>query len=610
MSKTLTDSHAPSFSRRALEPRHLEEMGIRLESRPAGEPLLKKANRLESRRGARAFEPFARARERMVSARTVGPSRLLSWILHPDERVPLTLVQEEPRHLMRDGWRTWLSYRILLHRGLGEADRESVLWNPILDAVAGRVEDRTTAGSAHSPQLFIRVGGQVDFGPFRHVAPDIPSKERTPEVRSWLERFLGGGGASTGTLDQRFRSDLLHRAEALGLRLLDGVEGEVDELEALAPRLPSLVWTLLGRQSASGGREGASGPERGALFHVLSRGGAHTPGFFLPPATGSLASLGDELEHLEAQAPRIRDALSVVLPDALASHGASGSRNSEDDHLRGHRRLDVLSHIARCYERSVALRRAIRDHPDRERLLSSGESIEALRTPPTHGSPLLMEGVLDSDIVARVVQRAGEVGKASFEEALAPRAANVFARIVGLLGRDVGADALCSILDARSQAGQGGASLERIHWLIVEHPGRSGDLVLEVLRRNRDDTMRAFVARDPLAFEHAALLDHLLRCKSERVHQALVNQLGELGEPPEMELRVLRGVIGKNPGVALDLIERAPSLRERLTPEDIARLLSSEVPEVRERAVTLVGSLPSSSASPSGPRTNTRCVTG
>lgn len=95
---------------------------------------IRERNEAEARSGVRRFEPSLEASERAHTARSAVRERLESWAEHPDERVPLALLDNAHLyHVLSDSYDKGRIRRALLDRGLRAAEREGLIWTTLLD---------------------------------------------------------------------------------------------------------------------------------------------------------------------------------------------------------------------------------------------------------------------------------------------------------------------------------------------------------------------------------------------------------------------------------------------------------------------------------------------
>lgn len=95
---------------------------------------IEQANEAEQLSGTRAYPSAERGIERASQAKSAVWDRLLSWALHPDERVAIALLKnpEQP-------WSRRNSTKLGIHvyaRAMREANEEGRVWTPLLDALA------------------------------------------------------------------------------------------------------------------------------------------------------------------------------------------------------------------------------------------------------------------------------------------------------------------------------------------------------------------------------------------------------------------------------------------------------------------------------------------
>lgn len=108
-------------------------------------------NRQEGYQHARKLEPAPKALERIRTQKHANRQRQNSWNYHPDERVPLRMVDL--------GYRcpSWEKLRRRLNRAAGErARQEGVLWTPLLDKIQRKRENRRWRGGRSPTQELLK----------------------------------------------------------------------------------------------------------------------------------------------------------------------------------------------------------------------------------------------------------------------------------------------------------------------------------------------------------------------------------------------------------------------------------------------------------------------
>lgn len=106
--------------------------GFRIEVRTVPESELEALNEKEGRTGARRFRPAELELERIAQTHSSSPDHLDRWIYHPDERVPIALLQSK---ILKP--RTEEALPIvaeLIVRAIREAGADR--WTPLLDALS------------------------------------------------------------------------------------------------------------------------------------------------------------------------------------------------------------------------------------------------------------------------------------------------------------------------------------------------------------------------------------------------------------------------------------------------------------------------------------------
>lgn len=119
----------------------LADPPFRLEVRRASNQEVTQINEQEGYTYSRKLEPAQQAIERAQTAQTATRDRLLSWIYHPDERVPMAMIDNQgTRYPRKEVWRDEAEFvgQHLLRRAWLEARQEGHLWTPILDKMSTR----------------------------------------------------------------------------------------------------------------------------------------------------------------------------------------------------------------------------------------------------------------------------------------------------------------------------------------------------------------------------------------------------------------------------------------------------------------------------------------
>lgn len=81
------------------------------------------------------IEPVEEALKRIEQTKQARPERIVSWALHPDERVGMAMLEAHERRNILGGENVSF-LKPLIDRQLNEARKTGILWTPILDKVA------------------------------------------------------------------------------------------------------------------------------------------------------------------------------------------------------------------------------------------------------------------------------------------------------------------------------------------------------------------------------------------------------------------------------------------------------------------------------------------
>lgn len=131
-------------------------------------------NEREDRTHGQACEPTREAINRLREQKTANSARISSWTQHPDERVPIQLIEEggqggytpETPQYWRDN--SALLRNQLYRRAIRQADQEGLLWTPLLDKIA-----------TFSVWTRTRTHPDLDYE---------TSKERARRLKAWIQQ--------------------------------------------------------------------------------------------------------------------------------------------------------------------------------------------------------------------------------------------------------------------------------------------------------------------------------------------------------------------------------------------------------------------------------------
>lgn len=574
----------------------LEALGIRLHPHEASPEDLERANAQEGNSGGRAYEPAGEAIRRMEATKGPTASRLLSWIFHPDERVPLHLMRSCRGHLDQGRWGLSVFYPILIERGIRDAQARGERWTPLLDAVGYGTVNQSHASDDYWLQMDSTLCHDPR-GPFasRRWGQPIPKSWKTEELEAWDTHLASASPADA----------YIARAEDVASALREASEGEPERLHDVAASISPFVWTVYGRMHWKE-RGLKRSPKRDPellrrLNPVLARGAADLSAFHDEPR-----QRGDPYEqasHLEAWSVVARESLRSLVPELLRSLNAHLDAPSEtashEGMIRLRRRSGAASHFG--FFLSAAFR--LRADLVREGKAPPGvDSPEAARDLPAHGSPLLMEGVLDEETIEEMVLTVTRTLPEA--EAVDPEVRGALLggqrallQVLHSLGRDVSERQLLTLLDHYV----GGDIRRMASRIAIEHEARTPEVLHRVYERERTLPIRRTIAEDPLVLENEDLFARLLESRAEGVQRNLFGLLGRSSPTTEQLLRAFRAFARTNPNLALSLLETFPDLPRHMEGRDVARLLRSDDPEIREEAVACIGRMGEASVEPGIP---------
>lgn len=589
---------------------------IRLHPLKARKGRLNRTNAREGRQAARAFEPFEKAAERIETTKRPGVARTMSWILHPDERVPILLMRFHP-HLLATGERSRMAFylRLFAHRAVGEARARGEAWTPMLDALARNLvteslepdETKVTfVGTEEDPQgvRLHFMGSEMAYSLMEDLeAWDEHGGEMewiNEEAWQWLERFEGTAGPSgeaPGDEEAYTPRDVLDQAREAAEVLIEAGRDEPRRLHPLTRGLAPFVWTQVGLEARRAGFAKAElRDERWpALVEVLAEAGAEPAAFYDPPPVLPDLRPDEQASALEAPEDEVRALVGALAP--RVAHDLRRLLDRRHALPTPHRASPEAGRI-RGLLSAYHLYRASRD--TRDELRTEGyrlpewpaEELEG----PAYGSPLLMEGVLGEEeieeVVAVLAQALGRTPPQTKAAAdLVRRGSEALAGTLALAGRDVGEDHLLRLMDAPQ--GQDDSALLRpsLHERLLEHPGRSPRVIERILEENRAARVRYKAASDPIAVADEGLLERLTQSRAPDTHNALARTIKKVDLEEGVLVRVLRAFIRNAPELAIDLLETRPELKGQMNRRDLARLLASDSQAVRREAVRMVDAL-------------------
>lgn len=439
----------------------------------ADDQAIARANR--GRKGARRFEPVRDALERARSARSLARSRLMALVFHPDERVPLELLRRGGR--AEGPWsknNEDLAFTLgMMARAVGDAEREGVLWTPLLDALAGtrwwpRPGAAWPAGMEPEPEL-----------------EDLPEwcslEEQAERLGPWLEQQANADGVLpllTEFYSEELRSIVARRSGVLNDEMVERLE--FTHLHDLAEN-PALQGAELERvrreietreQGAEQVATHRTGREQFAhacrALARLHRRGLADDGVSrlldLVRSAGDVRSAADE-ESIEAAV----DALILdAAMDTAALHDLFGlvARDAgRVERLIAHpaANLDFLRRVAQRHgsasvRTALAMRSDTRRDPKIFKALSASSANDVLVPLAEEATPQQL-----CTFLARIVPRSWGAGDRALERAgLAPADVDA-AHLAPVLERGSPADrmALIRYVHDRGVAGEQGRSLAR-----------------------------------------------------------------------------------------------------------------------------------------------------
>lgn len=151
---------------------------------------------------------------------SLSKKKLLSWIYHPNERVPMTMMEHRVNKFTVQDLRPQIT-RHLLRRTLFQADQEGLAWTPLIDCYCEHMEYNTSPDKLQPPELTDKeerlkrmrrwIARQSTFEDLRplfsfqatelHKAiAEIRSDWHHPAAREWTESVLSRRGSAGLTL--------------------------------------------------------------------------------------------------------------------------------------------------------------------------------------------------------------------------------------------------------------------------------------------------------------------------------------------------------------------------------------------------------------------------
>lgn len=554
-----------------------------------GEEELEAYNRAYDLTHARAHEPFAASLERMEKTKRPGASRLLSWILHPDERVPAALVTRHSERMRIGAAEEIALHELFLHRALEDQEKEHLSWTPLLQIYAAcSFPARTHPSSSGQEKATLPL---ARFGHETTLTPDISlrfpggpegiNEKKYPELRRWIARIRPGEEQPNSR--EQFGEVTAHFARAI----LESAQGDGEVLQETAERLPSpYLWTLVGRAFRMKHQEGrgAETPEPDAMGALLAKHAGYPPAFFEPPPSFTSSSLDLQettiTRYARSQLTHLRMAFRHVVPEAVRDQ----ERASEEPATptasprRGRRQtLAELASLLRLRKRELTPPR-VREKPPPN---------YAEGTPPAsnqqelHAYPIAMAGILPAEEVGRLTelirsrwQERGQPGVDTFEAALE------------LAGTDVTDAHLDRLMDVATSSR---ADTGRRLWFLLWHPAASPELFRSILGASLSPHLRSAMATTPKIREAPDVVERLAASTIPETLKALAETVEGADIPASTRRKIIRGLTRSAPRYAFSLLDSEPLYAQGLRPSDLAPFLTSEDAYVRERVIELTG---------------------
>lgn len=587
---------------------HLNERdGFRLTPTPWSASDLEAFNRDRGLKRSRRHRAFEEEVEVISSLAKPGPDRMLSWLLHPDERVPIHLFRERP-DLISSGPRLPSLYaHILVHRALSDVETSGEHWTPLLDVIGERF-------SYYLPE-----------GPLYQLLQD-PS-DVAPRS-SWSPTAFGGGGGfpllpkvakEHSELSSYHEATLMgpatyhDHARSAAETFLGETGADVEALRPHADRFSPFFWSMV----SAAVHETQPNQASSELSSFLASRGADLLSFGLYPPT-FFASLRNRPDAVDLERAKLAHLLSAYLPPGVDFLKRLSTDEQVDDiHLPGSPAQRLYGNLSSISEYLASHISSFHHRRARARQSPSG-AVGSVRGDRREKPSMVLDDVLERSQVDDLLE--------VLDTPLVSDAENDPLPFVGrrrlLNPRRIALDLLCSfeslvtpedfqrVLQANplSVSPQQGDSEDEVNWAItlrrslrkiLYHPSADVAVKRELLERTRSPDVRQDLASDPDILEDQGLLKRLMDSRSRDVQVRLVKTLVNTGASPEQFLRAFRSFIRSNPDVAMSILESEQRVLELLRSEDLARLLASEDSDVREKAFTLMGQV-----SPPEPQTS------
>jgi hypothetical protein len=205
-------------------------------------------SREHGRRGPAAFDEPSQAIIRLGRRPDVARPVALRWADHPDERVPMALLEAQARRQVLGNGETAVQGRIL-RRAIADAARRGHLWTPLLDTLSAtgqwsRPEDVpatvTPTPEVAAPRWWARATASPSVvespPPAQEPAPYVTEADQLDRVGAWVAMCADPRGIQKLL---EFNSPALWETVARRLRVWD--RGFVRMLLDLRPELASVI---------------------------------------------------------------------------------------------------------------------------------------------------------------------------------------------------------------------------------------------------------------------------------------------------------------------------------------------------------------------------------
>lgn len=547
--------------------------------------------------GAQAGRPETAGEAEAVAAmkgtKKPGTDRLLEWLLHPSERVPLALVTKFDHHLAGNSPRHALLHTIYLDRASRDALDAGEVWSPLLQAYAERVLVAR-----------IRDDDGVAVGRFQGHRPIVTPITRqelerahlysrpwmTGRLAEWVHTIMAQSFAADGMWQRLGEVEGGTRFGCLAWRtmatVLDEVGDNLGRLEEATRLLPSpYLWTLAGIEMRRRRTTGDPVPDERGTFRILTEAGASEHAFL---------DYGERVrERGKAVMPRVRSGkrrfenlfaavLSQVAQDASAPEGDHASESMETHRRRS--REEILGILVGLFRQCES--EACERHDEESR------KAEQSREGPNPGlpeglsaNPMVMRGVLSREEIEQV--RKALV--LQWSKGVEGNVTDHLEAAARMLGGELGENDLMDMLEELDGPRVSQAGRRRALEVVLTFPAATSKVALRVLEMSPKSRLRAIAARRPTwVLGDERVFEKVLASTSAETRAGLAQAMTE-GEPsPRQIRRVLSRFTQADPDLTIDMLAAKASMREQLSASDIATLLATASEGSRKRLFPLL----------------------